>query len=423
MKGIKNHDLVKTFVELKGNPKISLVTEPLWFIPFSLFSPFASLYMANNGLTSSQIGITISLGLSLQMVFAFIGGVITDKMGRRLTTFIFDFIAWTIPCFIWAFANNFFLFLLASAINALYQITNTSWNCLFIEDCPKKHLTNAFTLLQMCGMLSVFFSPIAVVLVDKFSVQQVVSVIYFISGISMSMKFLLLYFKGGETEMGKIRMEETKNVSYRSLYKGYGDVVKVILQSDSMKFVILLMALTNIAIIATTNFFSLYITQHLNLDANLVPIFPMIRTAIMLIIVAGLQNLINRMRMKNSIIMGTIVYIISHIVLILSPEKNLLCVVVYTILEATAYAIVFPRKDALMAYYVLAKERSRVSAVFHASMIALSSPFGYIIGLLFGIHPDYPFLFNIFIFVLMIFLVAFAKPIKTYDKETRGYAR
>ncbi len=422
MKSIKNHDLVHTFVELKGNPKISLITEPLWFIPFSLFSPFASLYMAENGLTSSEIGLIISISLVLQVIFAFIGGVITDKMGRRLTTFIFDFLAWTIPCFIWAFANNFLIFLLASSINALYQITSTSWTCLFVEDCPKKHLTNAFTLLHMCGMLSVFFSPIAIVLVDAYSVQEVVSVLYFISAISMSLKFIILYIRGGETEMGKVRFEETKYISYISLFKGYGEVIKTIFKSPSMKFVIILLALTNTSIIATTNFFSLYITEHLNLSASLVPVFPMIRTALMLLVVAFLQNIINRVRMKNALLAGVLIYILSHVVLILSQMQSILGVTIYTILEAAAYAIVFPRREALMAYYIIPKERSRVQSIFHAAMIGLSSPFGYIVGRLFDEHPDYPFIFNIAIFLVMAVLIARSKAIVSYDKEIRGEA-
>ncbi len=420
MKKIRNHDLVRTFVELKGNPKISLLTEPLWFIPFSLFSPFASLYMSENGLTSSEIGLIISISLALQVLFAFVGGVITDKMGRRLTTFIFDFLAWTIPCFIWAFAHNFWLFLLAASINALFQITSTSWTCLFVEDCPKKLLTNAFTLLHMCGMLSVFFSPIAIVLVDMYSVQKVVSVLYFISGISMSLKFIILYLRGGETEMGKIRYEETKNISYLTLFKGYGEVIKTVFQSQSMKFVILLLALTNTSVIATTNFFSLYVTKHLHLSASLVPIFPMVRTAVMLLAIALLQNVINRLRMKTSLVTGILVYIVSHVVLIITPEHSILGATLYTLLEAMAYAIVFPRREALMAFYIIPKERSRVQSIFHAAMIGISAPFGYVVGRLFDEHPDYPFWFNILIFALTGLLIARSKAIVSYDKEIRG---
>ena len=94
---IKQHVLVQTFCELKGNPKWSICTEPLWFIPYSLFSPFQPLYMRKLGLSSVEIGTTLTIGFLLQMVFGLLGGVITDKMGRRKATVIYDTISWTIP--------------------------------------------------------------------------------------------------------------------------------------------------------------------------------------------------------------------------------------------------------------------------------------------------------------------------------------
>lgn len=100
---LKNHVLAQTFRELKGNPKWSICTEPLWFIPYSLFVPFQTLYMRKLGLTSLEIGTTLTVGFLLQMFFALIGGVITDKMGRRKATVIFDTLGWTVPCLIWAF--------------------------------------------------------------------------------------------------------------------------------------------------------------------------------------------------------------------------------------------------------------------------------------------------------------------------------
>ncbi len=102
----------------------------------------------------------------------------------------------------------------ASAINASFQITNTSWYCLFIEDCPPKYITNAFTLTQMCGTLSVFFAPLAVWLIGEYSVVPVVRCIYLISTFSMLAKFLLLYRFGRGDRNGKKRMAETRDIRF-----------------------------------------------------------------------------------------------------------------------------------------------------------------------------------------------------------------
>lgn len=417
LRKLKNHVLAQTFRELKGNPKWSICTEPLWFIPYSLFVPFQTLYMRKLGLTSLEIGTTLTVGFLLQMFFALIGGVITDKMGRRKATVIFDTLGWTVPCLIWAFSQNFWWFLAAAAVNAAFQITNTSWNCLFIEDCPPKHITNAFTLIQMCGMLSVFFSPLAVILVGKHDVVPVMRWLYFIAAISMLAKFLLLYHFGGETQIGKKRMEETRNLSYFSMMKGYGQVFLTMIKSGKMRLVVYFMALTNIIQIATTNFFSLYVTEQIHLSDELVAVFPVIRTIVMIAFVIGLQNLFQKLRMKASLQIGFLMYIASHLLLLLTPEKNLLLVMGYTILEAAAYAVIIPRKDALMAHYVEPKERSRIYALYNVLMIGISAPFGSLVGWMFDLHPALPFLFNIGIFVLCIFLTMASRDLSHLEES------
>lgn len=414
---LKNHVLVQTFRELKGNPKWSICTEPLWFIPYSLFIPFQTLYMRKLGLSSVEIGTTVTVGFILQMFFALIGGVITDKMGRRKATVIFDTLGWTVPCLIWAFSQNFWCFLAAAAVNAAFQITNTSWNCLFIEDCPPKHITNAFTLIQMCGMLSVFFSPLAVILVGKYDVVSVMRWLYFIAAISMLAKFLLLYYFGGETQVGKKRMEETKNLSYFAMMKGYVRVFLTMVKSGKMRLVVYFMALTNIIQIATTNFFSLYVTEKIHLSDELVAVFPVIRTLVMLAFVIGLQNLFQKLRMKVSFLVGFLMYIASHLLLLLTPEKNLLLVMGYTVLEAAAYAVIIPRKDALMAHYVDQKERSRIYALYNVLMIGISVPFGSLIGWMFGLNPGFPFLFNIALFCLCILLAMCSRDLSRLEES------
>ena len=417
MQKLRNHVLAQTFRELKGNPKWSICTEPLWFIPYSLFMPFQTLYMRKLGLSSVEIVTTVTVGFILQMFCALIGGVITDKMGRRKATVIFDTLGWTVPCLIWAFSQNFWWFLAAAAVNAAFQITNTSWNCLFIEDCPPKHITNAFTLIQMCGMLSVFFSPLAVILVGKYDVVPVMRWLYFIAAISMLAKFLLLYHFGGETRVGKKRMEETKNLSYFSMMKGYGTVFLTMIKSGKMRLVVYLMALTNIIQIATTNFFSLYVTEKIHLSDELVAVFPVLRTLVMLAFVIGLQNLFQKLRMKVSFLVGFLMYIASHLLLLLTPEKNLLLVMGYTILEAAAYAVIIPRKDALMAHYVDPRERSRIYALYNVLMIGISVPFGSLIGWMFELNPGFPFLFNIVLFGLCILLTMGSRDLSRLEES------
>src|SRR5665647_1828927 len=130
----KNHQLVNTLLGLRGNQRACVYTEPLWGIPFNLYAPYATLYMYAMGVTDVQIGLIVSLGMAFQVLFALVSGIITDKLGRKKTTFIFDIIAWSIPCLIWAVAQSFIYFAIAALINSMWRITMNSWTCLLVED-------------------------------------------------------------------------------------------------------------------------------------------------------------------------------------------------------------------------------------------------------------------------------------------------
>src|SRR5215217_4395581 len=87
---LKNHSLITTLRSLTGNPRGCVYTEPLWGIPFNLYVPYVSIYMLALGLSDTQIGTILSISWGFQIIMAFLSGVITDKLGRRRTTLIFD---------------------------------------------------------------------------------------------------------------------------------------------------------------------------------------------------------------------------------------------------------------------------------------------------------------------------------------------
>lgn len=98
---LQNHPLFQSLRELKGNPRVTVLTEVMFGIPYNLFAPFASVYMLALGVTDQQIGSIASLGLVVQVFSALLSGAIVDKFGRRLTLLICDLLCWSVPCLIW----------------------------------------------------------------------------------------------------------------------------------------------------------------------------------------------------------------------------------------------------------------------------------------------------------------------------------
>ena len=110
MKGIRarlsGNAVIDTLIHLEGNTRPCLYLEPLWGIPYNLYLPFVSVYMSALGLTPTQIGLLSTLSLVSQMVWSLLGGVLTDKLGRRLCTLIFDTLSWSVPTLLWMLARD-----------------------------------------------------------------------------------------------------------------------------------------------------------------------------------------------------------------------------------------------------------------------------------------------------------------------------
>ena len=89
----------------------------MWGLSINLCLPYATVYMLTFGMSDIEVGIITSIYMFSQMIFAFLSGAIIDKMGRRLSTALFDFIAWSLPCLIWASSQGFWFFVVAALLN------------------------------------------------------------------------------------------------------------------------------------------------------------------------------------------------------------------------------------------------------------------------------------------------------------------
>ena len=148
---LAQHPLFDTLFSLKGNPRACTFTEPLWGIPSALYTPYMTVFMYALGLGDVEIGLVISIGLVFQVFTALLGGVVTDRLGRRVTTLIFDIVSWSVPVLIWMFADSLWMFVAAAIANSFWQITNNSWTCLLVEDAPQDKLVDIFTWATIAG--------------------------------------------------------------------------------------------------------------------------------------------------------------------------------------------------------------------------------------------------------------------------------
>lgn len=395
-----NHPLVKTLLNLRGNPKYCVLTEPMWGIPYNLYAPYISVYMLALGLKDSQIGLLISIGLIVQLGSGLLSGPITDKLGRRLTTCIFDFIAWTIPTLIWAIAQDFRYFLAAALFNGVWRVTHTSWSCLLVEDAVPDELMDIYSWVYISGLLAGFFAPIAGLLVDHYSLVPTVRALYIFACLMMTAKFVILYVFSTETKQGEVRMKETRGQNLFSLVTGYGSVIRQVLRTPRTLYTLGILLSFGIATTIYNTFWGILVTQKLHIPDSSLSLYSTARALIMLIFFFLAMPRIREIKFRNPMLVGFGALVMAQIIIISAPEKAYALLLVSTFLEACAYATVSTQIDRMVVLTVDAQERARISALLYVVVIAFTTPFGWIAGGLSEINRILPFMLNIGLYLL-----------------------
>ncbi|WP_424951734.1 MFS transporter [Deinococcus sp.] len=198
---------------LPRNARNAILTEPLWAIFGTVVMYYAPLYMRGVGLTSTQIGLLGSLTLAFSFLFQMLAAPITNRAGRKRTTLVGDLISWTLPMFVWAFAQSFTAFVLAAILSAAGRIVSVSWSLLVIEDVDPPQRPRVFGILNLivtgCGLLT----PLVGLLMSHYGVTPTLRGVYFLGGVGMTAMFFWRNAITDETASGVAAMRRVRELS------------------------------------------------------------------------------------------------------------------------------------------------------------------------------------------------------------------
>ncbi|HEY3544676.1 MAG TPA: MFS transporter [Propionicimonas sp.] len=392
--------LLTSLLDLRGNGRACVYTEPMWGLSMMLVLPYASVFMLALGVKDQQIGLLATISMLSQVVFGLLSGVLTDKLGRRLTTAVFDVIAWAIPCLIWAFAQNFWWFLAASVVNGAWQVTQNSWDCLLVEDVDRGEITKVYSLVKVAGEFSALFAPIAALLVSQFGLVPAVRVLYLNAFVIISAKIVLLYRLTTETAVGRLRREQTRGVSAWRLLREYRGVLPLILRSKGTLFSLAIAAIVGAVALVNGTFWQVVINQHLGVPDPLLPFFPMVRSVLSVVFFfTVIPWLTHEKHLQRPTLWGFLSYLGGQVLLVLIPAaaggpgwSTYALLGVCLLLDAFGASILFMLAESLVALHVDRDERSRVMAIQRTVVMLVTAPFGWISGWLSGIDRTWPFI-------------------------------
>lgn len=394
------HPLIRTLLDLRGNVRSCVYTEPMWGVPYNLFAPYASVYMLALGLTDGQIGSLASIGLAFQVLWTMLGGAITDKMGRRRTTLIFDLVAWSIPCLLWAAAQNFWYFLAGAIINAVGRVTMNSWQCLLVEDTDPKLLVDVWSWIYISGRASAFFAPLAGLFIAQYTLVPTMRGLYLVAWVLMTLKFVLMYRITTETTQGEVRMRETAGQSLFGVLHEYPAVLRQILRSPQTVFAGALLLIITVCMVVNDTFWSVLVTEKLQIPAQYLAYFPLVRSLTVLTFFFLVMPRLRRMDVRTPMVFGFLGLIASQVLLVTTPVRGYVQLLFVMVLEGACIPATNTLLDKLVAVTVAPQERARIMSILYVVVIVLTSPFGWIAGQLSEINRGLPFALNIALFTL-----------------------
>ena len=403
-----NLSLITTLKSLRGNTRGCVYTEPLWGIPYNLYAPYISIFMLALGLSDKQIGLIVSISWGFQIFLALLSGVITDKLGRRLTTLIFDILSWSVPALISALAQNFWYFLVAGVINSLWRVTLNSWTCLLVEDSDQSQLVDIYSWIYIANIIVGFIAPLAGVLIGVFSLVPTMRVLYLFGAVMFTLKAVITYRMTQETGQGKIRLQETRHQSIFDVLRGYKGVLRTLLRTPKTLYTVALMLVLSISSMVSGSFWSIIVTEKLHIPARNLAIFPFVKSAIMLLFFFAVLPRISKMHFKLPLVVGFCGFVISQLLLISAPDQGYFLLIISVFLEACCFATVSPLIDRMVVLTVDPTERARIQSILYVGVILLTSPFGWIAGTLSGLNKGLPFILNVVLFAAGALVAALA---------------
>ncbi|HPY94847.1 MAG TPA: MFS transporter [Clostridia bacterium] len=403
---ISRNQLMDTLINLRGNARACVYTEPLWGIPTTLYMPLAAKYMEALGLSALQIGIVATIFILSQMVFALLSGAITDKLGRRWTTTIVDFIAWCVPLLIWMGAQGFAWFVVAAAINGSWRVTENSWGLLTVEDAPSHMLVNIYALCNVAGLIAGFVAPLTSLLVSRYSLVSTMRALYLFAAISIGIKITILHFMVKETEIGAHKKAELKGKPFLHAFKGNWGVLKHMLSKRPLMLVLGIISCVMVIRSATDNFWPLYITGSLGIREQTLPLLSGLRSLSMLVAFFVLAPRLKPQRFHKPLRLGLSIMAGLFLVLFLLPRGSGWAVFPGVVAEALALSMLIPLFSSLQMILLDKVEKARMFGFSLAFCLLVTAPFGTINGLLSKWSLGLPMLLSSLLAVLALFFLS-----------------
>jgi MFS family permease len=371
---------------LPKNARNAILVEPLWAVFGVVILYYAPLYMTSIGLTSVQVGWIGSIMLAFSFVFQTLAAPITNRMGRKRTTLIWDLISWTVPMLIWTFSQSFLAFAIAAILNSSVRIVSVSWSLLVIEDVAPKDRSRVFAILNLIGAACGLMTPVVGLLIGKYGVESTLRVYYFLGAISMTTMFFLRNALTIETQNGLAAMREHQGLHpWESLLKNLQSL-NALKNTRGLLWLVGFYVLT--FFIEQMNLFQiLYFSQTLHFGALAVSLVPVSVAAMTAIMYGFVLRRLSSFPIERTLVLTSALGLIGAILIVLIPAENLMVLLLVVSILAGGTFLTRTYRDTVLFSHLPTQGTADLFSAVQVLTMLFSIPASAIAGAIFSVQP------------------------------------
>lgn len=371
---------------LPKNARNSILVEPMWLMFGVVVLYYAPLYMTGVGLSSTQVGLIGSLALACAFVFQMFAATITNRLGRKRTTLLWDLVAWSVPMVIWAISQNFATFVLAAILNASGKIVNVSWNLLVIEDVKPEDRSRVFGILNLLGAASGLLAPLVGLLIEQFGVVPVLRVYYFLGAISMTTMFFLRNAITDETRSGVVAMREHQGLHPLESLKKNLQLLRVLGSTKALPWLVGFYMLT--FFIEQMNLFQiLYFSQTLGFGALAVSLAPVAMAVITVLIHRWALPRLTLVCAERAMLISSAVALSGAVLILLIPKGNLVVLFLVVCVTSGATFLTKTYRDTVLFQHLPSHGTADLFSAVQVLTMLVAIPAAGIAGAIFSVKP------------------------------------
>ncbi len=381
-------------MKLERNARICRNCFPFWAVPYTIYTYYLSLFLMEEGLSSANIATLMTVANASALVFSFIASPIVDRMGRRLSTFVFDLLSSALPCLIYLIGGNLVMALIAQALTGLNRIMSTGYYLLMIEDTSDENSISAMNWFNIILVGSGLTTPLAGLVVSRLGLVSGERFFLIASAVSMTAQAIVRHSLVKETPTGLRVMSQRADYSIRDILKSYVDVIRYLGRNRKVASAMAINALVYVYYTVGTTismFFTPYFSEYRGLSGVTLGMVGGIYAGGTLFSMLFINPRVKPGNLYSYTIISSLISIAGFILLITCPMGNNLLLFAAIVLISVSYGSLKTIADSLLALEM----NNEYSSGLYSFSFVLSSVLGIFaiqgLQLLYDISPNWLF--------------------------------